>query len=64
MCMFVQISVYVFMYIFCAHACVYVQSNLQYEGLKLKYVCGGKEGVEFGISMEIKFWFMTAMIML
>lgn len=27
-------------------------------------MCGGKEGVEFGISMEVKFWFMTAVIML
>ena len=51
------------MYIFCAHAYIYVWSDLQSEGLKLKYVGGGKEGVEFGLSVEIKFWFMTAAIM-
>lgn len=42
---------------------MYVWSNLQSEGLKLKYVGGEKERVEFGISMEIKFRFMTAVIM-
>lgn len=41
------------MYIFCAHDYMYTWSNLQSEWQKLKYVGGGKEGVEFGIWVEM-----------